>query len=216
MTPLLSDQDWVRLQELLDKLPKPCEPMDVVMLDGYLCGLLLRPKAVPAALWWPPLLGAPAARLPPLPDDLRRLVQQRHAQLEAAIGARQWFDPCVFELDEDATASEPVVPWVAGFDLALQHFALPADDAQILEPIALLYRHLGEDALEDGQDDLLQAMEQLEPPATLADAVEELVRAVLLIADVTRPRIARAPRAGATAAAARVATARPARRPRPR
>jgi uncharacterized protein len=192
MTDVLSDHDWTQLQQMLDALPAPCEPLDAVMLDGYLCALLLRPQPLPPARWWPPLLGVAAARLPALPPALGSLVQRRHAQLEAAIAARQWFDPCVFELDDMASASEPVVPWVVGFDIALQHFALPVDEQQVLEPLALLYRHLGDDALEDGQDELLHEIDMLEPPATLDDAVEELVRAVLLLADVVRPRPLRA------------------------
>jgi uncharacterized protein len=60
-------------------------------------------------------------------------------------------------------------------------------DAQRLrEPLALLYRHLDADDLEDA-DDLLEEIESLEPPADLTEAVEELVRATLLLADVSRP-----------------------------
>ena len=50
-------------------------------------------------------------------------------------------------------------------------------------PLALLYRHLDVDDLEDA-DALLAEIESLEPPADLAAAVEELVRATLLLADV--------------------------------
>ena len=32
-----------RLQTLLDKIPEPLEPLDISMLDGYLCGVLLQP-----------------------------------------------------------------------------------------------------------------------------------------------------------------------------
>lgn len=189
MTSLLSEQSWARLQQLLDALPRPCNPLDVVMLDGYLCAVLLRPRALQPAQWLPPLLGLPArAALPRLPDELRTLLVQRHDELDQAIARRQWFDPCVYELDDAASASEPAAPWVAGFDTGLQAFALPADEAELTEPLALLYRHLGDDALEDGQGALQDEIDRLEPPTTLAEAVEELVRAVLLIADVTRPR----------------------------
>jgi len=47
----------------------------------------------------------------------------------------------------------------------------------------LLYRHLDPGDLEDA-DTLLAEIEALEPPADLASAVEELVRATLLLADV--------------------------------
>ena len=62
--------------------------------------------------------------------------------------------------------------------------ALMQRDAQALtEPLALLYRHLDPDDLEDA-DELLEEIESLEPPADLAEAVEGLVRATLLLADV--------------------------------
>ena len=80
-------------------------------------------------------------------------------------------------------------PWVAGFAMAVQQFpALTRDaSAALIEPLALLYRHLDPDDLEDA-DELLAEIDTLEPPADLAEAVEDLVRAALLWADVTRPR----------------------------
>ena len=115
---------------------------------------------------------------------------------------RRWFDPWVFELDGDGTAAadqgaaagagdeldpsdDPAYPWVAGFAAALETFPalLGADEAALIGPLALLYRHLGADDLEDA-DALLAEIETLEPPADLGAAVEELVRATLLLADV--------------------------------
>jgi len=103
----------------------------------------------------------------------------------------------VFELDDDdddetaggddggAARNDPAYPWVAGFAAALETFpGLLAADADVLTgPLALLYRHLDVDDLEDA-DALLAEIEMLEPPADLAEAVEELVRATLLLADV--------------------------------
>jgi len=81
-----------------------------------------------------------------------------------------------------------VLPWVAGFATAMEAFPeLMNGDAQALtEPLALLYRHLDPEDLEDA-DDLLEEIESLEPPADLSEAVEGLVRATLLLADVGRP-----------------------------
>ena len=63
-----------------------------------------------------------------------------------------------------------------------------ADTAeQLTEPLALLYRHLDPDDLEDA-DELLEEIESIEPPETLDEAVEDLVRAILLLADVGRPQ----------------------------
>jgi len=216
----LSSRDIDALQVLLDLVPAPLEPLDVVMLDGYLCGVLVQPERVPPARWWRYVTDVDGRALPPGFDAsrLRALVERRHAELDRAIAARKWFDPWVFELDEPPSAApiavgggagsgkapsndagskreddeggrfEAVYPWVAGFAAAQEHFpalmALPPEST--LEPLALLYRHLDPEDLEDA-DDLLAEIDALEPPADLADAVEGLVRATLLLADASRP-----------------------------
>ena len=43
-----TDADLDALQALLDSVPAPLEPLDVSMLDGYLCGVLVQPQPVPA------------------------------------------------------------------------------------------------------------------------------------------------------------------------
>jgi uncharacterized protein len=184
--------DLARLQALLDALPAPLEPLDVVMIDGYLCGVLLQPAAVPERDWWPPVLDVDARPVPAgtATDPIALLVRQRHAELDRAIAGRQWFDPWVYELDEDSSPADTVMPWVAGFATAMEHFPralASADTAALMEPLALLYQYLTPEDLEDA-DELLAEIETMEPPATLAEAVEDLVRAVLLFADVTRPR----------------------------
>src|SRR6476659_1560994 len=88
---------------------------------------------------------------------------------------------------EDASAArgDPPSPWVAGLAAALETFPglLAANEVALTGPLALLYRHLDADDLEDA-DALLAEIDSLEPPADLAAAVEELVRASLLLADV--------------------------------
>jgi uncharacterized protein len=198
-------------------VPAPLEALDVSMLDGFLCGVLIQPRRVPAPRWLPFITDVDGRALPPRFDAARlhALAQRRHAELDDAIGRRQWFDPWVFELtDDDAqeTGSEDpddddedgdgepgaidaVYPWVAGFATALELFPdLMAMDAKALtEPLALVYRHLAPDDLEDA-DELLAEIESLEPPADLAESVEGLVRATLLLADISRPVAAPATR----------------------
>jgi uncharacterized protein len=194
VTSPLSEQEIDELQALLDRVPAPLEPLDVSMLDGYLCGVLVQPVRVPASRWLPYLTDADARALPASFDATRlhTLAQRRHAELDDAIARRQWFDPWVFELqadDEDEPAApDAVYPWVAGFALAMDCFPeLMQRDAQVLtEPLALLYRHLDPDDLEDA-DELLAEIDTLEPPEDLSAAVEELVRATLLLADIGRP-----------------------------
>jgi uncharacterized protein len=234
----LGERELDELQALLDRVPAPLEPLDVGMLDGYLCGVLLQPRSVPDARWLPFVTDVDGRALPGHFDAerLHALVLRRHAELADAIARRQWFDPWVFELTDDDPANEPaeaaadrddpagddddvddaepaaveaVYPWVAGFATAQEHFpGLMALDAQALtEPLALIYRHLAADDLEDA-DELLAEIDSLEPPADLSEAVEGLVRACLLLADVARP-LAAPP--AATPQGARAAH-RPARR----
>ncbi|HEY9105537.1 MAG TPA: YecA family protein [Roseateles sp.] len=186
----LSEADLDRLQALLDALPAPLEPLDVGMLDGYLCGVLLQPEAVPLAAWLPPILDSEGRPTPARVDDeLLALLRRRHKELNVAIAGRQWFDPWIFELDDDAEPSETVLPWVAGFAHALDaHPALMRlPEEPLLEPLAAIYLHLDPDDLEDA-DALLEEIESLEPPADLEEAVEGLVSAVLMLADVSRPQ----------------------------
>lgn len=182
--------EWQKLQDLLDQVPAPLAPLDVSAVDGFLCGLLLQPNEIDSQKWLPCITDADAHALPAGFDAaaLHARVLQRHEQLRRAIASRQWFDPWVFELDEQASASECVLPWVAGFALAMERFPglLSGSDAQMLEPLALIYLHFDAEDLEDA--DALQAMiDTLEPPADLAEAVQDLVRSVMLLADVTRP-----------------------------
>ncbi|HEY0957009.1 MAG TPA: YecA family protein [Roseateles sp.] len=185
----LTEDDLERLQALLDALPAPLEPLDVSMLDGYLCGVLLQPEAVPLSAWLPPILDSEGRPTPGRVDDeLLALLRRRHKELNVAIAGRQWFDPWIFELDDDAEPSETVLPWVAGFAHALDaHPALMRlPEEPLLEPLAAIYLHLDPDDLEDA-DALLEEIESLEPPADLEEAVEGLVSAVLMLADVSRP-----------------------------
>jgi uncharacterized protein len=187
----LDEGELQQLQALLDSLPDTLEPLDVVMIDGYLCGVLLQPQAVPAERWLP-LITDVDGRPPPTRFDaarLRSLVLRRHAELEALITERDWFDPWIYQLDDQASPSETVLPWVAGFATAADAFTALMDrhEDAILEPLATLYRHLDPDDLEDA-DALLAEIETLAPPESLDEAVEDLVRSVLQIADVSRPQ----------------------------
>ena len=214
----LSERELDELQALLDRVPAPLEALDVSMVDGFLCGVLLQPRRIAVSRWMPHVTDVDGRALPAKfdPARLQALVLRRHAELDDAIQRRQWFDPWVFELaDEDGEAgdqgeAEPhddhgddeeeddepgdsgavdaVYPWVAGFATALELFPdlMALDPKALTEPLALVYRHLGPDDLEDA-DDLLAEIESLEPPEDLTEAVEGLVRATLLLADIARP-----------------------------
>ncbi len=186
-----SDRDIDVLQGLLDVVPPPLEPLDVSSLDGFLCAVLVQPERVPDDRWLACITDDVGRALPRGYDPalLHALARRRYAELDAAIAGRQWFDPWVFELDGGGEApGEAVLPWVAGVATALELFPglmrLPAEETA--EPLALLYRHLDPEDLEDA-DELLAEIDNLEPVVDLEDAVEGLVRAILLLADLTRP-----------------------------
>jgi uncharacterized protein len=193
----LRDDDIDRLQSLLEALPAPLEPLDVSALDGYLVGVLLQPgPPTPPSRWLPPVHDVDGRPAPPgvALAPLHALVRRRYAELEQAIAARRWFDPWVFDLapaepGAEVTPSEVVLPWVGGFAMALDLFPALQDraDAAALEPLAVLYAHFDRDDLEDA-DALLAIIDTLEPPESVAEAVEDLVRCTLLLADVTRPQ----------------------------
>ena len=202
----LSDADIDELQRLLDLVAQPLEPLDTSMLDGFLCGVLLQPRRPEPATWLPYVTDVDARALPSgfATSRLHELAQSRLAELDLAIARRQWFDPWVFELtpqDQDghpdgeaSSELDAAYPWVAGFAFAMSLFPdlLSSTGPALVEALALLYRHLDPDDLEDAGD-LLDAIAELPEQADLAEAVEDLVRATLLLADVSRPRAATAP-----------------------
>jgi uncharacterized protein len=190
----LTDNEVLALDALLAAVPTPLEPLDVAMLDGFLCGVLVQPRVIAEARWLPHVTDARGRPLPRGFDAARlhALVRRRHAELDAAIAQRQWFDPWVFDTGAGVAAVEP---WVAGFASAMEWFPalLEGDSPALTTPLALLFRHLDPDELEDA-DALLEEIESLEPPADLPAAIEEIVRATLLLADIGRPRRARSRR----------------------
>lgn len=186
----MADADIERLQVLLDAVPAPLEPLDVMALDGYLCGVLLQPRPVNATRWLPGISDVDGRELPAgyNATELQQLARRRYNELERAITRRDWFDPWVFDVDEDEPASQAVLPWIAGFAAAQDLFPdlMALDDPELVEPLAILYLHVPREDLEDA-DTLLAVIDTLEPPKDLAEAVQDMVRAVMLIADVSRP-----------------------------
>ena len=189
--PPLGEADLNRLQTLLDKIPEPLEPLDISMLDGYLCGVLLQPTDVPAGAWIKHVWDVDGRPLPakwPGLQELQGLVQRRYRELARAIAGRQWFDPWVFEMDEEASPQETTLPWAAGFSAAMELFPalMNMDSQDSLEPLAVLYAAFDPEDLEDA-DALLAEIETLEPPADLDEAIEDVVQSVMRLADVSRP-----------------------------
>ena len=107
----LSDEEFVELDELLAATPEPLEPLDAVMLDGYLCGVLVQPVLLEPTQWLPTVFDFDGRALPEEHDAAWQartveLILRRHAALNKAMVEDGWFDPLVLELDEEAAAAE--------------------------------------------------------------------------------------------------------------
>jgi uncharacterized protein len=187
-----TDADIEELDRLLAGIHEPFHAMDTSALDGYLCGVLLQPVTISVQDWLPLIFDIDARAVPAhaAAHRITELACRRCTELHQAIEARQWFDPWIYEGEEDdLSAVEAQLPWVAGFAAAMDRFPglMALDNPQLLEPLAVLYAAFDPEDLEDA-DELLPLIEALEPPTTLAEAAEDLVRSVLLLADVSRPR----------------------------
>lgn len=212
----LTDAEFAELDDLLAQTPEPLEPVDVVMLDGFLCGVLVQPVLLETATWLPHVFDFDGT---PLPDDVdaawlertSALILRRHTALTRAIAEDGWFDPLVLEADEDPAAtspaegannepnddherllaglhpvSQPLMPWVAGFQHATQCFpdlSELSDDA-VLSALARLYRHLPAET--DDEREVVATLDREQPLTTLDNAVEDLVIAIADLSDLTR------------------------------
>jgi uncharacterized protein len=96
----LSDAEFAELDDLLAEIPEPLEPLDAVMLDGFLCGVLVQPELIADEAWLPFVFDAGGHRwgeAEPSPEQLRArsLILRRHAALNRSIAEFGAFDPFV-------------------------------------------------------------------------------------------------------------------------
>ncbi len=195
----LSDAELAELDQLLAATPEPLQPCDSVVLDGFLCGVLVQPKLISPDTWLPHVFDLEGHPLPPDADPAwlertRALVLRRHAALNLALADEGWFDPIVMQEDEGAAAadlgddhplaglaavSRPLAPWVAGFQQAQVFFpeleTMP--DATVPDLVDRLYRHLPPET--DEERAYVEALNRDAPLATLDNALEELVLVVV-------------------------------------
>jgi uncharacterized protein len=201
----LNDAELDELDDLLAQTPEPLEPLDLVMLDGYLCGVLVQPRLVPAAEWLPPVFDLEGRALPADADPAWRarveaLVERRHAALNEALADEGWFDPVLHEDDVAEPAADAEVSqvwgalppisrqlfsWVAGFQYASTVFPQLVDEADDEAALALdrVFRHLPPDT--DEERELLRQIDAELPLATFDEAVEDLVSAVAELWELT-------------------------------
>jgi len=204
----LSDAEFQALDDLLAATPEPLLPMDAVMLDGYLCGVLVQPVLIAPEQWLPAVFDIEGRPLPEGADRVaheraKALMLRRHAALNRALLEEAWFDPLILEEDDDAPGdappasdeedplagldaiSRPLMPWVAGFQNACAtfHALLDMPDPAVMSALARLFRHLPAET--DEERDLVATLGRDLPLTTLDDAIEELVAAVADLADLT-------------------------------
>jgi uncharacterized protein len=204
----LSDVEFAELDELLAATPAPLEPLDAVMLDGYLCGVIVQPIVLEAPTWLAHVFDYEGR---PLPDDVdpawqqrtTALIARRHAALNRALAEDGWFDPLVLEADDESAeaaasegeddgsaalppASRSLMPWVAGFQHAAGCFPdlEEMDDEAVMAALARLYRHLPAES--DEERELVALLDKEQPLADLDEAIDELIGSVADLYDLTR------------------------------
>ena len=154
----LSDAEISELDALLGTIPDESDPLDVVMLDGFLVGVLLKPEGVPFADWLPLVFDAEGREATPPGDaaDAARataFIMRRYNELAACIAAREPFDPIVFELEDEhgdplagTEGIDALSFWAAGFTTALNAFPALQDAAEADDDLAVMMigilRHL--------------------------------------------------------------------------
>ncbi len=205
----LSDREIDELDEALAAVAAPDESLDVVMLDGFLVGVLLQPDPVPLDRWLPYVFDSQgrAEAIPADPAQRARIVsllERHHNYLAACINAREGFDPIVFPPEDDdgnavtgAAGIEALAPWAAGFMSALNAFPQLLDTygetPELAESLVGVMRHLPADPDEPADEarrfaEDKRRIERDMPLQDLDEAIEHLIECVLDAADISRPR----------------------------
>jgi uncharacterized protein len=196
----LTDAELDELADLLDATPEPLTPLDVLMLDGYLAGVLVQPRVVALEEWLPHVFDFEQRPLPESTDAawLARctaLIQRRRDALNAGISEDGFFDPVIADVERLPPASEydavqsPVsralMPWVAGFQWAQECFPAleESEDDAIGAALARLYRHLPPQ--DDGDKELIAVLDREQPLADVDAGIEDLVHATVDLWDLT-------------------------------
>lgn len=195
----LSDAEIDELDRLL---AEGGSPFDVSALDGFVCSAVVQPQPVEASAWqialWEGADGGSASAR----ERAEALARRRHDALRRAIAEDGFFDPLVFGFDEQhppavseyepaarlPPVSQALMPWVAGFVAGVERFpALAAlDGPEVPAVLARLYRHLpAADALER---DVVATLDRDNPLAGLDEAIDDLVAAVIELADLAFAR----------------------------
>ena len=210
----LSDAEFAELDALLAGVPEPLEPLDAVMLDGFIAGVLVQPELIAVERWLPHVFDAGGHRWgesEPGPEQrrARELIARRAAAMNRSLAEFGGFDPLILEPEapagDDAAAGAPqapepadgqpldpitqaVLPWVAGFEFAASLFPglYGLDDDAIATTLARLYRFLPAETPEE--EAALELLDAERPLPTLDAAIEEIVACVGELYELTEAR----------------------------
>ncbi len=210
----LTDTEFAELDELLAGIPEPLEPLDAVMLDGFLAGIIVQPELIDAERWLPHVFDAGGHRWgesQPGPEQLRarELIARRFAAMNRSLAEFGGFDPLILEPEEAdpadpvapdaaveasaATRDEPpldpitraILPWVAGFEFAASIF--PALYGLDEDAVATTLTRLYRFLPAEGAEEEATAalLAKERPLVTLDAAIEELIVCVAELYDLT-------------------------------
>ena len=196
----LNDAELDELAELLNATPEPLQPLDMLMLDGYLAGVLVQPRAVPVEEWLPPVFDFERRALPDNTDAAwlarcKHLIERRRDALNAGISEDGFFDPVIVDVDqlppvseyeqEQSLVSRALMPWAAGFQWAQECFPDLEDTADDAVGAALsrIYRHLP--AQSDEDKELVAMLDREQPLKDLDAGLEDLVNATAELWELT-------------------------------
>lgn len=201
----LNDSEIDQLDRQLADVPSGLEPLDVVMLDGYLCGVLVQPRLIPPEEWLPPIFDMDGRARPFDMDpswlaSVRSLIERRYAVLMRGLAEDGWFDPILPQDAPDVSeaegaeaeawaklpeASRLVSSWVAGFQYALTIFPDLEDqaDERADEVMERLFRHLPPE--NDEHQATMAALQASHPVTDVESAVTDLVTATAELWEIT-------------------------------
>ncbi len=199
----LGDAEFAELDELLAQVPEPLEPLDVVMLDGFIAAVVVQPELIGAERWLPYVFDAGGHRwgeAEPSAEQLRarELILRRHAAINRSLAEYRRFEPLILEPDEPADAAtgaeagldatlRAILPWVAGFEFAASIFPGLAgvDDDAVATTLARLYRFLPAES--ENEQEVVAIVAREIPISSLDAAIDEVIACVADLYDMTEP-----------------------------
>lgn len=175
----LTDAEFAELDERLVDAPSSLFIGDAVMLDGYLCGVLVQPRLIEPQAWLARLFeiddgtddefdreGEGDSPVGPQIDDgewlgvVTPLVLRRHAALNRSIVEDGMFDPFILEIDEDEEPGPDSAPDAEADDALAELGPVSRALAPWVFGFQLACVHFG-DLLESSDDAIMLALARL-------------------------------------------------------